>query len=299
MKKRFVLLLAALGLFAVGAFIASHSNPKDTLIKVVKEKVLTDLSRNEYSTNQGEEKTTKKIINSFAIITDIHNNIKDLHKALDQINKADVSFIIGLGDYSNVGTTTELRAVNNELKRSTKKQYLLPGDHDLWNGRDKTEDPRTYYDTIFGKGPEPFATSRVKYLFLDNADIYKGVSEEKENKFTEELQNTKESTLIILMHKPLYHPISNHKMGYINDELNEEVATQRDRLLEKIKAQNKRTYILNGDLHSFDTYTIPNTKIQGYTIGALTELKNFQTPRYAVAQITEEGELLVKDIPVE
>lgn len=60
---------------------------------------------------------------NFGLIADSHTDITDLKKAVAQMNGINPRFVIGLGDYSDVGTVDELR--NTKIQFDILKNALL------------------------------------------------------------------------------------------------------------------------------------------------------------------------------
>jgi predicted phosphodiesterase len=234
---------------------------------------------------------------SIAFFSDSHVSTSNLGKAINEINRTNVKYVFGLGDYSNVGTDKELKASSDQINRLTSKFYILPGDHDLWNGRDKSTDPLSFFDQYFEKNPTSFKDGDIEFIFIDNSDLYNGVPGAELERIINTIQTSTSSTIIILSHKAIKHPLTIHTMGYIDDEQNELVYSQAERLDQVIKSvRNKNIYLVHGDLHSFGQYSVDN--ITSFGIGALTEDKNFQQPRYAIGVIDKSGKLHMQDRPI-
>jgi len=243
---------------------------------------------------------TKRLEFSFALMSDIHNNTQGTRKAVKKINESGVELVVGLGDYTRVGTEVELINIKNELDNLTKPLYVLPGDHDLWNGRDKKNDPTFYFKKIFGDYKTELKYRNSQIIFIDNADLYGGVEVAKFEKALRDIEENELPSIIIISHKAIYHPLTIHRMGYIQEDIVETPYNQALMLVDKVsKLGNKKVHLIHGDLHSFSRFGGPTDNIINYTIGSLSKEKNFQEPRYAIGEVYSDGSLTMKDIPLE
>ncbi len=300
MKKRTIGIVLLVILFVPLILILSNwSTVQATIIQRLKNQIRQDFLAQDTAVNRTINTPRTEDAFSFALVTDIHNNTKGLTSAVQEINSSSAEFTIGLGDYTDVGTKQEFDKIKQQLNKLNKPYWLLPGDHDLWNGRDKTDDPKIYFSQSFPNSPQNQVKHGVQFLFLDNADLYQGVNTDDLAEFKEVLLNSQSSTTLVFSHKAITHPLTIHRMGYINDTKNEEVAQQAAEILEAIQnKKNTRIILFSGDLHTFSKYTFPGDKFEGYTIGALTETKNFQTPRFAIVHIGKDNSVTVEDKPI-
>ncbi|MDP3733155.1 MAG: metallophosphoesterase, partial [Candidatus Daviesbacteria bacterium] len=199
-----------------------------------------------------------KLLFSFALIADVHNDNALLKKALEQIQ--DVSFIIGLGDYTDVGTLEELQNTKKTLDESKVRYFVIPGDHDLWDSRDKQKEPDFNFTQVFGSPWQSFENSGVVFLLLDNSDNYKGFGDIQIQRLQEELERYKSSGnirfILAFVHEPLYHPSSDHIMGRIEPSLKD----QAKKLTKMLKEAGVKK-VFAGDIHFFRQYDDPETKL--------------------------------------
>lgn len=297
-KYGVVLLLVGVSL-TVGALLARYTNLTQEVKTSFKAKLKDDFLDQVTPMQQTKKKDSKVIKFSFALISDVHNNVEGLNLFVSQSNKEDLQFVVGVGDYTNVGTPTELSQIKKSLDNLNAPLYMLPGDHDLWNGRDKTQDPLSDYAAVFGDSPELIVFQGVTFIFIDNADIYNGVNPEKLEAALSNLTQATTSTIIIVSHKAIYHPLTIHRMGFIQEDEIEAVSSQAKRIVGNVTSlTGKNIYMIHGDLHSSSSYRGPNDNILNYTIGALTREKNFQTPRFAIGEVYEDNSLEIRDVPI-
>lgn len=252
---------------------------------------------NSVQTENVSSKPTGKIISRFLVFADSHGDNDNLKKAITQAKQKypEIQFIIGLGDYSEVGTLDELKKAKSELDLSSLRYFLIPGDHDLWDSRDKSQEPLMNFRQVFGPSYQSFTSNGFRFILLNNADNYEGFDQQQLNWLDSELETAKEdnSKIIVFIHEPLFHPLSDHVMGRVEKSLK----NQAKSLLFKLKEAGAKK-ILSGDIHYFSEYEEPETHLSLVTIGAVTIDRNPQTPRYGIVSIYENGEIRVEDVEI-
>lgn len=234
---------------------------------------------------------------SFLLISDSHSESNYLNKAVIQAKeKTDLKFIIGLGDYTEVGTTEELADLKKVLDGSALRYFLAPGDHDLWDARDKDLPAETNFNKIFGPAYQSFVFDNIRFILVNNADNYLGISDAQFTWIESELERAKQegnSAVYAFMHEPLYHPSSDHIMGAINSDLK-----LQTRSLTFILKEGGVKEVFFGHVHFFSRYTDPVSGLPMTVVGALTTRNNAQAPRYAIVNVYADGSLGVEDIEV-
>lgn len=233
----------------------------------------------------------------FLLIADSHSDNNDLKKAITQAkeNYPDLSFIIGLGDYTEVGTIDELKKAKAELDSSTLRYFLIPGDHDFWDSRNRSLPTNSNFREVFGPSYQSFTFDDFRLILLNNSDNYLGVDEEQLKWLAGELEKGKESAkgIYVFVHEPLYHPSSDHFMGRVTKELEQQA---RSLIYQLKEAKIKKVFA--GDIHYFSEYEEPETQLSMVTIGAVTKGRNPQSPRFAVVSVFEDGSTKVEDIEI-
>lgn len=237
-----------------------------------------------------------KFVFSFALFADSHNDNKDLKKALDQIKKnySDIKFIIGLGDYTDIGTMDELKAAKEVLDSSGFRYFVTTGDHDLWDSRDKSFFPTHHFENVFGPAYQSFTQDNFKFIILYNSDNYLGLGETQKKWLTDQLSASKDNLgVFVFLHEPLFHPSSDHFMGRVTENLKAEAQALIKQLTE---AKVKKVFA--GDIHYFSEYEEPQSKLQMVTVGAVTLERNLQNPRFAVVSVFDDGSTKVEDVEI-
>ena len=117
----------------------------------------------------------KTAILRFALVADSHSENVFLQKALSQAKGMGVNFVIGLGDWSTVGTIDQLTAARKIFDESKLPYYLTTGDHDLWDSRNQGKEALANFNEVFGKSSQIFDRQNVLFVILDNSDIYIGI----------------------------------------------------------------------------------------------------------------------------
>lgn len=239
-----------------------------------------------------------KLLFRFLLVADSHNDNSDLAKAINQGKSKypDLKFIIGLGDYTDVGTIAELKDAKKEFDVSGLRYFLIPGDHDLWDCRNRSQFPEACFSEVFGLPYQSFTYDSFEFLLLDNSDNYKGFGDEQQKWIASELEKTKKAGvkgLFVFVHTPLYHPSSDHVMGWVEKTLK----SQADGLIFGLKDAGV-TEVFAGDIHFFSEYNEPKTDIAMATIGSAGIERNPQAPRFAIVSVFDNGSIKVEDVEI-
>lgn len=234
----------------------------------------------------------------FLVAADSHSDNDNLSKAISQGKQAypDLKFIIGLGDYTEVGTVDELKNAKSRLDSSSLRYFLIPGDHDLWDCRNRSMPAVSCFNQVFGPNYQAFTFENFKFLLLDNSDNYTGLGEDQLDWLTSELEKAKEEKvkgIFVFLHEPLYHPSSEHVMGWVEKKLK----FQAGELMFQLKDAGV-TRVFAGDIHFFSEYSEPKTSLSMTTIGAVGVERNPQAPRFAIVSVFDDGKVVVEDMEI-
>lgn len=255
-------------------------------------------SVNESSSSANANKTDKNPAFRFLLVADSHTDNSDLGKAISQAKQKypDLKFIIGLGDYTDVGTIAELKNAKAVFDSSSLRYFLIPGDHDLWDCRNRGLAPVSCFKQVFGPDYQAFAFNNFEFLLLDNSDDYSGLGDVQQKWVEGEFEKAKAEApkgIFVFLHEPLYHPSSDHTMGKTEKGLKQQA---RDLMFQFKNAGVKKVFA--GDIHFFSEYSEPVTGLQMATIGAVTIDRNPQAPRFAIVSVFEDGKTLVEDAEI-
>lgn len=258
------------------------------------------------SASSDSKPADQKALFKFLLIADSHTDNVNLAKAIEQAKSAypDLKFIIGLGDYSEVGTIAELKSAKSVFDASNLRYFLIPGDHDLWDCRNRNLEPVSCFVGVFGSHYQSFefdspkenspTVYNFKFLLLDNSDDYQGFSDSEKQWIENELERIKQGSfkgVLVFLHEPLFHPSSEHVMGKIENTLKQQA---RDLIFELKDGGVKKVFA--GDTHFFSEYDEPVTGLPMMTAGAVSSQRNPQTPRFAVISVLEDGSIKVEDV---
>ncbi|MBI2327907.1 metallophosphoesterase [Candidatus Curtissbacteria bacterium] len=311
------------------------------LVAVVAAVFLSDLRNlsNLSNLSQQEEggKGEKRAILRIGLVADSHNENELLAKALRQVFDREaqtesaqgkgINFVIGLGDYTNLGTVEELKQAKEVFEKSKLEYYLTAGDRDGWESRGKGDEGPTNFIQIFGPSNQVVEREGVQFVLLDNSNLYKGIGEggwnllEKVSKVTKgsnvskgsnktfETSETSETfdtskLIFVFAHKTPFHPESSHTMG----EDSPEVAKQAEELLAVLEGKGSQESqgsrgkkvdgFFSGDLHFFASYLSPAKIVKMTTVGAVASERNFGGPRFAILTVFNDYSWEVEDVEI-
>lgn len=239
-----------------------------------------------------------KYVFRFLLVADSHNDNVNLQKAIAQAKTKypDLVFVIGLGDYTDVGTIEELNNAKKELDSSGLRYFVIPGDHDLWDSRNRSLNATYDFNQVFGPTFQSFSYEKYRFLLLDNSDDYLGFGEAQSKWISSELERAKTDAvkgILVFLHEPLFHPSSDHVMGKTEKDLKRQA---KNLMFELKEAGVKKVF--TADIHYFSEYTEPETSLPMVTIGAVVTDRNPQAPRYAVGYVFEDGSNKIEDVEI-
>ena len=242
--------------------------------------------------------TSNSPIFRFLLVADSHDDNANLQKAIAQAKQSypDLAFVIGLGDYTNVGTVDELKLAKKEFDLSSLRYFLLAGDHDLWDSRNRNLSPDTDFKQVFGPTFQGFTYNNFRFLLLDNSDNYKGFGQDQSDWVIRDLDKAKDEGVkgvFVFVSEPLYHPSSDHYMGKVEKNLKQ----QAQSMIYQLKATGVKK-VFAGDIHYFSEYEEPETKLPMVTVGAIVTDRNPQAPRFSVVTVFDDGLTKVDDVEI-
>ena len=249
-------------------------------------------NRNQSESILKDDSVRKTVLLRFALVSDSANENELLAKALSQAQGAGVNFVIGLGDWSSVGTIEQLTATKAVFDKSGLTYYLTAGDHDLWDSRNRSEEATANFRQIFGEPTKVLDKEGIRFVILYNSDIYKGIDESSLQEVASRLQEESKLTFVFA-HKAPFHPQSAHVMG----EQSAQVARQTKEFLSILENNNVDGFF-SGDLHFFAQFNSPSGAVKMTTVGAVNKSRNFQGPRFAVVTVYSDYTWEVEDVEI-
>lgn len=244
------------------------------------------------STNVPIERNRSTIL-TVGMVADSHTENDFLEKALSDLKSRNVDFVIGLGDYTNLGTAEELNSAKSVFEKSGLSYFVIPGDRDGWESREKGLGNSAQFLQTFGvSGMQTFEKKGVRFVLVDNSDLYKGIGAPDWADISTSLSKQSNLTLVFA-HKTPYHPDSVHIMG----EDSAEVAGQAIEFM-NLMERSKVDGFFSGDLHFFGRFNSPDGSVRISTIGAVASLRNFQGPRFSILRVYDDFSWEVSDIPI-
>lgn len=233
----------------------------------------------------------------FMLVADSHSENDLLAKALKQAKEAKAQFVIGLGDYTDVGTVGELQNAKKEFDKAGLRYFVTSGDHDLWDSRNRGLAPTADIAQVFGPTYQAFSFGNAKFIILDNSDNYSGFGEAQLKFLNDELTKTRIQSdinvIFVLMHEPLYHPSSIRMMGKVTPGLVNEA-----KKVTKMLKDGGVKEVFFGDIHYFTRYFDPETGLGMTTMGAIAAQRNTQNPRFGIVTVYEDGSYQVEDVEI-
>ena len=245
----------------------------------------------EKDANQETEKV-KRLVLKFAIVSDSGGENDLLTKALPQAQGKGINFVIGLGDWTTVGTLEQLSVAKQVFDDSKLEYYVTAGDHDLWASRNQDNDPLSNFNQTFGKASHLLEKDRIQIVILDNSDIYKGIPSESWELLFESLKKDVKLRFV-MAHKTPFHPDSAHIMG--QDAQN--VRAQAENLLAVLE-EGQISGFFSGDMHFFAQFKTPKQAVKITTIGAVASQKNFQGPRFGIVTVYDDYSWKAEDVEI-
>lgn len=228
----------------------------------------------------------------FAVVSDSHNDSGNLKRALEMAKTEGARFVVGLGDYTDVGTAAELQDAKTQFDQVGLPYYLAAGDHDLWDARNRGILPSQNFSQVFGPPYKSFSYGNTRVIVMYNSDNYLGIDEVQKKWAEDELRRAQgaDKLTLVFIPIPLYHPSSDHVMGKVNEKLK----VQAEDLAGMFSKYNVAE-VISGDAHLYSRFTYPSTSLRMATIGAVTSARNLQAPRFAFIDVYEDGGYNIED----
>ena len=230
--------------------------------------------------------TLKRGVLRVALLADSHDDFDNLQLALKKSVAYQADLAIFLGDYTSVGVKEGLQQAKELMDTSAIPYHSLPGDHDLWKSGGLTN-----FVSIFGTINHFEDVNGYRFIIFNNSDTQAGVSE-SDIQWLEDTLGASTGPSLIFMSNPLYNTNSFKLMG----ENEEVVLAQAQRLLKLIRLYDVRG-VFAGDNHLSSVSADPEkATLTHYVIGALTNDRNLQSPRFSILDIYDPNSFKVTEI---
>ena len=202
----------------------------------------------------------------FAVVSDTHNCSSCLENIIKKAKNDGMQIIISAGDLTRDGTKSELEAAKKVFDNSEMRYVVTPGNHDGYKG--------LFYNVFTKQGFQSFKINGNKFILIDNSSYgglnYNSKTANQKNWIVSEIEECKTITCIVVMHRPINHPTSDHIMG----EDNANSAAEAKWLL-KLLVNNKIKEIESGHIHRFETYTKGGMKTNLVGPGLYSDFSEF------------------------
>lgn len=244
----------------------------------------------------GEPVSNAPVQFRFAIIADSHKDTENLRKALLTAKQEGAEFSIGMGDFSDVGTIDELSNTKSSFDSFGLPYYLTPGDHDLWDSRDKKKPAEQNFTEIFGTPYQSFSFKGVRFIIVFNSDNYVGLDTNQLKWVEDEVARNEEEkpkVTFAFASTPFYHPSSDHVMGKETPKLKNQAEH-----LTSIMSKGGVDEVFFADTHFATRYNEPKTNLKMMTVGAVTSIKNPQAPRFVMVDVREDGSYNIREVEI-
>lgn len=246
------------------------------------------------STNSTQGKTSKEVVVKIAVLSDSHDDLDNLQKALEKVKSLGIERFIFLGDYTDYGDEANLKK-SKEVVDQIEVEYLsLPGDHDIAETRDDSN-----FVKVFGKTYGVWEQDGLEFMYFDNSKNFTVIDSETIAWFKKNISGVD----FLFLSQPLITSSMSRVMGIIDDVKDETVYAQNTELLDMIRKSKVRV-IVAGDLHEFSHFVDPSKKgLQHYTVGAVVsqglDTKNLYPPRFAMLEIFDDSSYNIEDVTID
>ena len=245
-----------------------------------------DITRNSHLYPKNKTKLMEILL-----ISDTEDFWENTKRALEAGKNGNVDFGIHLGDVTHLGVPSKLSEAKELFDNSGVTLYPIPGDRDLWKSRQTTDGLAAFKD-VFGEDYRVVDYRGIKFLLIDNSNIYEGIDDKQWSFIDENISDTD----FVFFHNPIYfnesYLFGDKGMG----QYSQDVEQQRIRLLETIRKSNVKA-VFAGNQHMFsETVDKEKQGLNHYVIGSLNPDRNLQMPNFSTLTIYEDGDYYVKKI---
>ncbi|MFC1621869.1 metallophosphoesterase family protein [Patescibacteria group bacterium] len=241
--------------------------------------------------------TVTEPIFKVALMGDSHDDNAQLTKALHMAKTNSVNHVFFLGDATNYGELESLQEAKVVLDNSGLSYSVLPGDHDLADGANK-DDPWENFTQVFGRSNTTITIEGNKFVILDNSANHTPIFEDSIAWFRNEVTDAD----FVILAQPVFSPIVSvvsPVMGYVNGEEDEDIASQREEILEVLRNSKVRGVVAADHHRSSNSIDPERSTLEHIVVGAIDPSRGLQSPRFSILEVDEEGKFNIVEILLE
>lgn len=229
----------------------------------------------------------KEITQSILLFSDSESDYTNIDKTLQNKEEYDFGTLIHLGDITHLGESTDLDKYKALINDSDINAYSVPGDRDLWKAHGLQ-----LYNRYLGDSYQVVKLGNTKFLLIDNADEYAGISDEQWQFILKEIKDTD----FVFLHNPIHESksvlLGSKGMG----DYSRDVDKQRIALMSLIE-ENPVKAVFAGDQHLFsESADEKRGDLYYYVIGSISNTKAIGRPSFAILSIYEDGDYYVRKV---
>lgn len=247
-KKKILFFSGALFVLAAGAYFGKFPDlPPRPALDQPDKPLLTTVSPSvsPIPKSNDDEKDENPLL-TFAVVGDNQDGDAIYKQILTQVNGSDAAFLANLGDMVPHGYDSEWKAFKKMQEGLKMPFYPVPGNHDVYAGRDP-------YQRNIGRLYYSFDNAGLHFIFLDNARGL--ISKEQMSWLFSDLTKNAKKRTFIFMHQPPQSKFSTHTMA--GDGSQPENARAFLDLIKPYKVQA----IFSGHIHAFLDEPLETTRL--------------------------------------
>lgn len=234
-----------------------------------------------------QEEVNKEVLMDVLFVSDLEDDFANLEQFVSTANNLNPDIIFVLGDISALGVRENLEKSKEIFSGLNSEVFYIPGDRDLWKSSGLNN-----FKTVFGDSYQVIERNGVKFLLVDNANEYEGISVAQ----MEFIKSNISSTDYILMHNPIYFNKSIlGMMGKGMGQYSIDVDHQREELLELVRSSEAVKATFAGDQHSFSvSEDEEKASLNHVVIGSLNTERSLDSSNFGYMKIYEDKSFYIE-----
>lgn len=249
---------------------------------------------NGLTVSKNNEKIEKDIKAKVFLFADIESDVDSLKQSITTVNdnlKSVDRLVILMGDITSLGVIDDMEKVKNEMDKSKMTYYAVPGDRDLWKSHGLKN-----FNQVFGSSYYLKDIDGVKFMFIDNADEYAGISDDQFKFIKDNISDTD----FIFLHNPIFFGGNIFKKLFRKGmgQYSGDVDVQRIELLKIIRNSNVKS-VFAGDQHVYsESKDDVKDTLMHYVVGSLNRSRSVGNASYAILTIYNDNSYSVENFPL-